>query len=144
MRGTLTRLGYRDRNGAWRHRDHSRRCVFLGDFIDRGPNNADVLNIVRRMIDAGTAVAVMGNHELNAIHFHTEHPDTGSPLRLRSEKNVRQHESFLAEFPAGDPVVVAIDQGVVEDHRHGPAVAGQKPGKGEPGHRLRPGETMFT
>jgi hypothetical protein len=40
--------------------------LFLGDFIDRGPDNAAVIEIVRRMIDAGTASAIMGNHERTA------------------------------------------------------------------------------
>ena len=43
----------------------------------------------------------MGNHELNAINYHTLHPETGVPLRARSPKNSRQHQSFLAEFPLG-------------------------------------------
>ncbi len=43
----------------------------------------------------------MGNHELNAIHFHTKHPETGCALRKHSEKNCRQHTSFLREFPVG-------------------------------------------
>ena len=102
LKQALTNLGYENRNGAWRHSDPKRICVFLGDFIDRGPNNAEVFDIVRRMVNAGTAFAIMGNHELNAIHFHTNHPTTGTPLRPHSEKNMRQHASFLSEFPVGD------------------------------------------
>jgi hypothetical protein len=103
LRKALTNLGYTERNGAWRHPDPGRTAVFLGDFIDRGPNNAEVIDIVRRMIDAGTARAIMGNHELNALQFHTKDPDTGAPLRARDDKNTRQHGSFLAEFPLGAP-----------------------------------------
>lgn len=95
----LTFLGYRSRTGAWRHSDPWRQVLFLGDFVDRGPNNAEVIDIVRRMIDCGTACAVMGNHELNAIHFHTKDPDNGTWLRPHSAKNAEQHASFLAEFP---------------------------------------------
>jgi hypothetical protein len=95
--GALGELGYRERNGAWRHSDPSRHAVFLGDFIDRGPENGKVIRIVRSMVDAGTASAVMGNHELNAIHFHTA--STNGPLRDHTEKNVEQHASFLREFP---------------------------------------------
>lgn len=103
LRGALTNLGYRELKGAWRHSDPNRSCVFLGDFIDRGPQNAAVIDIVRRMIDAGSARAIMGNHELNAIHFHTLNPETGLPLRERSVKNYRQHDSFLTEFAIDDP-----------------------------------------
>jgi len=45
----------------------------------------------------------MGNHELNAIHFHTLHPDTGVPLRKHSDKNFAQHAAFLREFALGSP-----------------------------------------
>ena len=102
LKGTLTSLGYTENNGVWRHSDPSRTCVFLGDFIDRGPANGEVINIVRRMIGSGTAYAVMGNHELNAIHFHTRDPESGDALRKHSKKNIRQHASFLREFPLGN------------------------------------------
>jgi hypothetical protein len=97
LKGALGDLGYRERNGAWRHSDPTRHVVFLGDFIDRGPDNREVIRIVRSMLDAGTASAVMGNHELNAIHFHTAVEQT--PLRDHDEKNVAQHAAFLREFP---------------------------------------------
>lgn len=103
LTGALTRLGYRNRNGGWRHDDPNRTCVFLGDFIDRGPDSAGVVDIVRRMLDAGTARAIMGNHELNAIHFHTAHPGTSAPLRPHTDRKLRQHARFLAEFPLGAP-----------------------------------------
>lgn len=98
LKGALTALGYRQSCGAWRHSDPNRKCIFLGDYIDRGPENAAVIRIVRAMVEAGTAFAIMGNHELNAIHFHTRHPDSGAPLRAHSEKNLKQHSAFLREF----------------------------------------------
>ena len=101
LTAALKKLGYVERNGAWRHSDPNQTCVFLGDYIDRGPDNAGVVSIVRRMVDAGTAQAILGNHELNAIHFHTRHPESGEPLREHSAKNLRQHDSFLKEFPLG-------------------------------------------
>jgi hypothetical protein len=102
LRAALKNLGYRQRSGAWRHGDRDRMCVFLGDYIDRGPENAAVIDIVRSMVDAGTALAIMGNHELNAIHFHTTQPGTPNPLREHSAKNMHQHAAFLAEFPVGE------------------------------------------
>ncbi len=101
LTGLLGRLGYRETRGTWRHPDPGRSVVFLGDFIDRGPENARVLRIVRSMIDAGHAQAVMGNHELNAIHFHSRHSSTGAPLRAHSAKNLKQHARFLDEHPIG-------------------------------------------
>ncbi|NRP31765.1 MULTISPECIES: metallophosphoesterase [unclassified Aliiroseovarius] len=99
LRAALCNLGYSEKRGAWRHTDPNRHAIFLGDFIDRGPDNGEVIRIVRGMIDAGTASAVMGNHELNAIHFHTR--DENGPLRDHSQKNIDQHASFLKEFPHG-------------------------------------------
>ena len=59
----LKLMGYRKRNGAWKHPERS--AIFVGDFIDRGPNQIEIVDIVRRMVDAGNVMAVMGNHELN-------------------------------------------------------------------------------
>lgn len=39
----------------------------------------------------------MGNHEFNAIAFHTCHPDNKQPLREQSDKNYKQHKAFLKE-----------------------------------------------
>lgn len=40
-----------------------RRAVFVGDLVDRGPRSPDVLRIAKSMVDAGTALAVVGNHD---------------------------------------------------------------------------------
>lgn len=101
LRAALDALGWRRSPAGWIHPDPERSIVFLGDFIDRGPENRAVINLVRDLIDSGKARAIMGNHELNALHFHTVHPETGRPLRAHSDKNLRQHGSFLAEFPVG-------------------------------------------
>jgi hypothetical protein len=69
LRALLKELGYSERNGAWRH--PSRSVVFVGDLIDRGPGQLPTLKLVRSMVDAGSARAVMGNHEFNAIAWAT-------------------------------------------------------------------------
>jgi protein phosphatase len=59
-------LGYQVR---WDGRDVSvvppegRRALFVGDLVDRGPRSPDVLRIAKHMVDAGTALAVVGNHD---------------------------------------------------------------------------------
>lgn len=40
-----------------------RRAIFVGDLVDRGPRSPDVLRIARHMVEAGTALAVVGNHD---------------------------------------------------------------------------------
>ena len=92
----LTKLGYIPDQGLWSH-PAGRKVVFLGDFIDRGPKIRRVLQLVRRMCEAGHAVAVMGNHEYNAVCFHTEGPGEDW-LRRRNPRNRQQHAVTLAEF----------------------------------------------
>jgi hypothetical protein len=97
----LGKLGYRERQGAWRHPE--RTAVFVGDFIDRGPRQLDTVRTARAMVEAGSALAVMGNHEFNAIAWHLPDPDRpGDFLRShfspgKGAKNRRQHAAFLAE-----------------------------------------------
>lgn len=98
----LAGLGWRRCASGWIHPDPDRQIVFLGDFIDRGPDNRAVLSTVRDIVDTGKARAIMGNHELNAIHFHTLHPEESQPLRAHSDRNIRQHRAFLDQFPPGD------------------------------------------
>jgi hypothetical protein len=102
LRAALDALGWRRGPTGWVHPEPARTIVFLGDFIDRGPENRAVIHLVRDLIDSGKARAIAGNHELNALHFHTMHPETGRPLRAHTDKNLRQHRSFLNEFPVGD------------------------------------------
>lgn len=59
----LGHLGY-DLDGQ--HPD-GRTLVFVGDFCDRGPNSPAVLALAARLIRAGRAVAVLGNHEINLL-----------------------------------------------------------------------------
>jgi len=82
----LQRLGYqKDSEGVFNQ--HGRQIIYVWDFIDRGTQNVEVYNIVRPMVEQGHALAVMGNHEFNAICYHTRHPETGLPLREHVEKN---------------------------------------------------------
>ncbi|WP_236001915.1 metallophosphoesterase [Paraburkholderia elongata] len=99
----LTELGYCRRMGTWRHPRRTAVCV--GDFIDRGPHQLDTIDIVRPMVDAGSALAVMGNHEFNAIAWYLRDPDQDDEyLRPRQgkvgEENRNQHAAFLAESRA--------------------------------------------
>lgn len=90
----LERMGYERDAESWRHPD--RQAIFVGDFIDRGPEQIETYLLVRSMIDRGAALAVMGNHEFNAVAFKTPHPeDPGERLRPHTEKNRNQHAAFL-------------------------------------------------
>jgi hypothetical protein len=97
LRRLLRRLGYRRRNGAWRYPGGARQALFVGDFIDRGPEIPEAVGIVRSMLDSGSALAVMGNHEYNALAWHTR-GDRGEWLRGHNEIHRRQHEATLRQY----------------------------------------------
>ncbi|GJG85936.1 hypothetical protein tb265_11170 [Gemmatimonadetes bacterium T265] len=71
LEALLALLGYvRDgvpnETDAYHHPD-GRKAIFLGDLVDRGPRVPDVLRIAMGMVDAGTALAVPGNHDLKLV-----------------------------------------------------------------------------
>lgn len=82
----LTQLGY-DENG--KHPD-KRKVVFVGDFIDRGHNSTAVLALAERWINAGSAFAVLGNHEINLLR---NDPKEGSGWFF-DEKHQEDTEKF--------------------------------------------------
>lgn len=99
LRQLLETLGYRERHGTYVYPGGRRQAVFVGDYIDRNPNARDVIDIVQRMAAEGEALAAMGNHEFNAVAFHTPDPERpGEFLRPHNSRNERQHRIFLEEM----------------------------------------------
>ena len=103
LEALLAQMGYTVDDGVYRHPE--RAAVFVGDLIDRGPDQLRVLQIVKAMVDAGSARMVLGNHEFNALAYATEWP-AGSGKYLRphddpdhpwSAKNEKQHAEFLRQ-----------------------------------------------
>lgn len=93
----LSALGYSEVDGVFQHPE--RKMLFVGDFVDRGPQQREVLRIARSMCESGSAHAVLGNHEFNAIGWATADGNDGF-LRERSEKNRHQHAEFLLQIGA--------------------------------------------
>jgi len=91
----LTKMGYSLKNGNYKHPE--RTALFVGDLIDRGDEIIETLHIVRSMVENNAAIAVMGNHEYNALCFHTQNNE-GLPLRLHIDKNIEQHKKTLEAF----------------------------------------------
>jgi protein phosphatase len=69
LEALLTKLGY---SLNWNNEGErkcvvtpppTRKVVFVGDIVDRGPRVADALRVVMDMVDAGQAFCVIGNHE---------------------------------------------------------------------------------
>ena len=99
LRVLLAALGYvRTTGGDFRH-PAGRSAIFVGDLIDRGPRIAETLALVRGMVERGSARVVLGNHEVNALCFHTADPASpGEFLRRHSPQNERQHAATLAQL----------------------------------------------
>lgn len=67
----ITRLGY----DSYGNHPAGRKLVFVGDLCDRGPDSPAVLYWFRQAYEAGNALMVLGNHELNLL---MEDPKDGS------------------------------------------------------------------
>lgn len=94
----LETLGYREDAGVYRH--PARKVIFLGDLIDRGPSIRRALSVARRMVEAGAAHVVMGNHEANALAYCSRAP-AGSDrewLREHTPRNNRIIGRTLEQF----------------------------------------------
>jgi hypothetical protein len=89
----LKKLGYH----GFRH-EEGRKIIFLGDLIDRGTEHAKTLHIVRGLMAEGTAHAVMGNHEFNAICY-SRKSRSGGYIRAHTPENNGGHARFLEEYP---------------------------------------------
>ncbi|MDX2288820.1 MAG: polynucleotide kinase-phosphatase [Hyphomicrobiaceae bacterium] len=73
----------------------SRRAVFVGDLVDRGPASPDVLRIVMGMVGSGAALSVPGNHDVKFLRWLN-----GRDVKLTHglEKTVAQMECEPASF----------------------------------------------
>ena len=92
----LKKLGYAQKQGVWKQYNH--KAIFVGDLVDRGPQEVATVNLVRKMVESGNALCIMGNHELNAIAWFTQVPhEPNIFLRNHNSKNYKQHEAFLHE-----------------------------------------------
>jgi protein phosphatase len=100
----LRRLGYRrtSPSAPFRH-PAGRRAVFVGDLVDRGPRIVQTARIAMRMVSAGSAFCVPGNHEVSLLELLNDDPDSASP---GTRMSIRQIEAlpgairrrFLAQF----------------------------------------------
>jgi len=103
LQNLLVHLGY-EHDGVSHVPPAGHRTLFLGDLIDPKPGHAmpggvrATLQAVKAMVDGGHAQVILGNHELNALCFHTLSP-TGRPLRAHGSRNIRTHQGTLDDFP---------------------------------------------
>lgn len=99
----MARLGY-GKTGDGFTPPVGHKALFLGDLIDTKPGYPfpggvrATLRAVKAMGDRGDALCLMGNHEFNAILFHTNGPD-GKPLKIHGSRNLLTHQGTLDDFP---------------------------------------------
>ena len=91
----LKKLGYIPTDGYYKH--PTRKAVFVGDFINRGPKIRETLHIVRTMVENGSAHAVLGNHEMYAILYYLRDTE-GKYYKKRIPKYKLQINQTLDEF----------------------------------------------
>lgn len=113
LEGLLRLMDYQEIDGTWQHTE--RKVIFVGDLIDRGPRQLDSVMIAKRMVEAGHAHIVMGNHEFNAIAYATPNPNKpGDFLRTHqgewAAKNFGQHRMFLEAVGEGSDLHLEIIQ----------------------------------
>jgi len=68
----LAELGYEtgsDAAGEYAIPPAGRKLIFVGDLVDRGPKTPQVLRLAMRMIAAGRALCVLGNHEAKLLKW---------------------------------------------------------------------------
>lgn len=85
----LRHLGYDVRG----NHPQGRTLVFLGDFVDRGPDSPGVVGIVHQLVRTGKAVAIAGNHEINLLR---NDPKDGSGwfFDARLQSDLRKYPGF--------------------------------------------------
>jgi len=102
LKKLLLQIGYsKTENGYWHP---SRKAIFVGDFVNRGPEIRKTVRIVRKMVESGNALAIIGNHEINAITYYLKDKD-GLPLIKSPGKNflalyktINQFSEFAEEW----------------------------------------------
>ena len=95
LKQLLAKLGYKRIDGRWSHPD--RKVIFVGDFINRGPEIRETMLLVRGMVDSGNALAVLGNHEYSSILYHIK-DDNGMFMSRHIAGNRNQIQKTLTVY----------------------------------------------
>ena len=92
-----------------------RKVIFVGDYVDRGPKVAQVLRLIMRMHETGTALCVPGNHDVKlvrALRGNKVNPTHGlaeSLAQLAEEST--EFKTHIAEFLGGLVSHYVLDAG---------------------------------
>lgn len=106
LEALLSKLGYhvemRNSDSALQYKitpPKGRRAIFLGDLVDRGPRVPDVLRLVKSMVDDGSALCILGNHEAKLVRALNGRNVTVSHGLAESLDQLKQEpEAFVEEM----------------------------------------------
>ncbi len=84
LKNLLNTLGYSKTKSGFIHPE--RKAVFVGDFVNRGPEIRQTLQIIREMTDLGSAIAILGNHEINLLLYSLKRDKKGPLLSVRGKR----------------------------------------------------------
>ncbi|HNU76752.1 MAG: metallophosphoesterase [Prolixibacteraceae bacterium] len=93
LKTLLKRLGYEKKGMTFIHPE--RKAVFVGDFVNRGQEIRQTLQIIRGMVESGHALAILGNHEIEAVLFSIKRDKKESPLNKDGKRYDSVHETVL-------------------------------------------------
>jgi len=68
LKNLLIKMNYQLIGDSYFH--PSRKAVFVGDFINRGPKIRETIILIRKMVEKGSAYAILGNHEMYAVLYY--------------------------------------------------------------------------
>lgn len=95
LKKLLLQLGYQKTDSGYKHPE--RKAVFVGDFINRGPEIRKTVRMVRTMVENQNALAILGNHEINAIIYHLKFKKGDSLVKV-PRKNFMSLFKTINEF----------------------------------------------
>ena len=89
----LDKLGYHQENGIFQHPD--RKVIFLGDFVDRGDYQRDVVQVARSMVEGGHALI---SHGQSRIQCHCLCHAEVRPIRSSSTSYRKELRAAFAQI----------------------------------------------
>lgn len=95
LKSLLAKLGYQLIDGCYAH--PTRKAIFVGDFINRGPKIRETIILIRKMVEKGSAYAILGNHEMYAVLYYLRDIE-GKYYKKRIPKYQLQINQTLDEF----------------------------------------------
>ncbi|MFT7618259.1 MAG: hypothetical protein ACI97A_001900 [Planctomycetota bacterium] len=86
----LDQLGYQRRKGVY-FAPTNRQLISVGDVINKGPYPLECLELIADMVKVRQAQMIIGNHEINAIHYQ-------AGFRARNAATTKQFSPTLAQI----------------------------------------------